>query len=678
MKTSVIRWAVGLAAGTAVGVGLCTWLLAGSLVQQQREQRERFAVIRLQALVQLVTEMQVAGGSVQEAVMQWQEAHPEVAQVRVVEGRELAGSTAPADTGEQAAPRRLSRDEKDLFDLAQRLRSSVQTNREDQVARKDEIEISRTAAGTLSLAAPLETTTDGGESDVTGAVLLELRPQERPRAGLSLLPAVLAVVLPVAVLLLLGLTPLAQRRAAMIGLGALLLLAAVGFYARTIFAAYQHQVEASAEEVASEVVAEYQRTSGVLAQLPPPAPQASAAEGAAEAEEGAGAEAAPGSGAAPRVVLDPSTWDADVYRHPRGLISASGQLDREQLSHLLASASGRWNRNQLAVLLVALLVASFFGLGGIQWLVRTVSDNRQSYYYVAPAMLGMLVLVFFPFFYGIALSFTNQNIYNTDQSLVDIWVGFDNYVDIITDFNVFKQVDGERVINFQNFWWTLFITVVWTVSNVTIGVTLGLILALLLNTKGLAFKAGYRVLLILPWAMPNYITALIWKGMFHSQFGVINQVIQVFGGEPVSWFDSVFSSFITVLTTNGWLSFPFMMVISLGALQSIPADLYEAARVDGASRWQQFKSITLPMLQPALVPAVILSVIWTFNMFNIIFLVSEGQPSGGTEILITAAYKIAFEQYRYGYAAAYSTVIFGILLIYGTWQIRVTKATEGI
>src|SRR5512142_656182 len=188
----------------------------------------------------------------------------------------------------------------------------------------------------------------------------------------------------------------------------------------------------------------------------------------------------------------------------------------------------------------------------------------------------------------------------------------------------------------------------------------------------------YRVLLILPWAMPNYITALIWKGMFHRQFGVINQVLQMFGMEAISWFDRPTTSYLTALATNGWLSFPFMMVVSLGALQSIPADLYEAARVDGASRWQAFRAITLPSLRPALVPAVILSVVWTFNMFNIIYLVTAGQPNGATEILVTQAFKYAFERYRYGYAAAYSTVIFAILLVYGNVQNRVTKATEAL
>ncbi len=316
------------------------------------------------------------------------------------------------------------------------------------------------------------------------------------------------------------------------------------------------------------------------------------------------------------------------------------------------------------------------------WACRTGTARmkyRSAYGFVVPAMLGMILLVFFPFIYGVVLSFTNQTLYNVNQPLYDLWVGIDNYVSILSDFDVIRTgEDGSRIINFQNFYWTFGFTILWTISNVTIGVTLGLALALILNTKDLAFKPFYRIILILPWAVPNYITALIWKGMFHRQFGVINQVIQIFGGEPIAWFDAWYTSFFAVLATNGWLSFPFMMVVALGALQAIAADLYEAARVDGATRWQQFRYVTLPSIKPALVPAVILSVVWTFNMFNIIYLVSQGEPAGATEILITDAYKIAFEQYRYGYAAAYSVVIFLILLTYGIWQNRTTRATEGI
>ena len=133
---------------------------------------------------------------------------------------------------------------------------------------------------------------------------------------------------------------------------------------------------------------------------------------------------------------------------------------------------------------------------------------------------------------------------------------------------------------------------------------------------------------------------------------------------------------MTGLITNGWLSFPFMMVVILGGLQSISQDMYEAAKVEGATRWQQFRHITLPSLKPTIIPAVIISVVWTFNMFNVIYLVSEGQPAGANEILITKSYKIAFEEYRYGYAAAYSVVIFLILLVYGVFQTKMTKATE--
>jgi arabinogalactan oligomer / maltooligosaccharide transport system permease protein len=119
-------------------------------------------------------------------------------------------------------------------------------------------------------------------------------------------------------------------------------------------------------------------------------------------------------------------------------------------------------------------------------------------------------------------------------------------------------------------------------------------------------------------------------------------------------------------------------VIALGALQSIPGELYEAAEVDGASKWQQFKNITLPLLKPALFPAVVLGTIWTFNMFNIIYLVSNGSPNRSTDILITQAYRYAFENFNWGYAAAYSIIIFTILLVYGIFTNRATKASEGV
>ena len=160
--------------------------------------------------------------------------------------------------------------------------------------------------------------------------------------------------------------------------------------------------------------------------------------------------------------------------------------------------------------------------------------------------------------------------------------------------------------------------------------------------------------------------------MFHTQFGAINGLLSLGGVEPVSWFGSFSAAFAANLATNTWLGFPFMMVVTLGALQSIPRDLEAAAEVDGASAWQRFRHITLPLLRPALLPAVILGSVWTFNMFNIIYLVSGGEPDGGTEILISEAYRWAFtRQHQYGYAAAYAVLIFGVLILYSRWTNRV-------
>jgi arabinogalactan oligomer/maltooligosaccharide transport system permease protein len=389
-----------------------------------------------------------------------------------------------------------------------------------------------------------------------------------------------------------------------------------------------------------------------------------------------GMAASPGAAAGGDGALNP--WDVDLYQRPRGLLDANGQEIPAATEAALETVRGPIARSLWGNAVLGAVILAFFALGAARKLRETVSEYRYAYLYVTPAMVGMLVLVFFPFLYGITLSFTGQTIFNTNQPLSELFVGLQNYVDIIGNVDVAKRTAEGWVINYQNFYWTLFITICWTVSNVAVGVTFGMLLALALNTPGLRFKAFYRVVLILPWAIPNYITALIWKALFHQQFGAINQAIQMFGGQPVAWFDGVFTSFLTGLATNGWLSFPFMMVVILGGLQSISADMYEAATVEGATRRQQFWRITLPLLKPTLVPAVILSVVWTFNMFNVIYLVSGGEPAGANEILITKAYKIAFEEYRYAYSAAYSTVIFLILLVYGVFQTRMTRATEAV
>ena len=631
-----LRFLVGVALGAALGAGAARAFLSDARRDVAREREVRRAVVALQALSALLERTGALGDPARRLAAAWQAATPGVARVRVAAGTSLEISTAPEDAGERAAPRRLAREEKDLYDRGQRVAAAVQTNREEQQSLRDEIEVEPAAGGGLSLAAPAPA---GG-----GVLEVETGPLPPP-PGAGWAAFLLAAAAPLAGFALLA-RLLGQRRAA-------LAAAAVGCLAASLLLLFRH--------TAGAVAADRRQAAAAVAER--------VREQAALARELAGPGGPPAAA--------PGDWDADAFRKPRGEIAPDGSPVAARVEAAAATLGGVLWRSCLSAGALGVALLLLTGLGAFHALGRTLRRNRQAYLYVAPAIAGMLVLVFYPFAYGIALSFTDSNIYNTSKPFTEIWVGLRNYADILRDFAFAKRTEAGTVFNYLNFYWTLLFTVVWTVTNVTIGVSTGLFLALILNTRGLALRPLYRVLFILPWAMPTYICALIWKGMFHRQFGVVNQVLQMVGAAPVSWFDRPFTSYLAALTTNAWLSFPFMMVVSLGALQSIPADLYEAARVDGATRWQQFRAITLPSLRPALVPAVILSVVWTFNQFNVIYLVTAGDPGGATEILITQAYKFAFERYRYGYAAAYSTVIFGILLVYGMLQNRYSKATEG-
>jgi arabinogalactan oligomer/maltooligosaccharide transport system permease protein len=647
--------ALGLLLALLAAVLLGRWFAGQSTAEVEAQTQGRMAILEASALAETVAGLVAANpedaAPLQAAMADWVARSPGDDSVLVLRlsGARLLASTRPTDL-QGELPRRLTREEKWLFDLGQELRAAIDTNTSEKVFRKPQVDVARPAPGRIRVTVPY--LVDGV---VAGIVQHEgPLPQVAP-AGRAW-PWALVVAVPLAVFWLVALA--LQRGAVPAGraqhwvafaVALALFGAAWWFYSSHAVAGLEQAVSAGNESVAQG----YQALRGRV--LGP---------------EAAGKVTGAGGAANP--------WDVDVFQRPRKLLLADGSVDEHANTAAAERMRAPLERAFLGNLLLGVVILAFFALGAARKLRETVSEYRYAYLYVTPAMVGMLVLVFFPFAYGITLSFTGQTIFNTNQPLTELFVGLQNYVDILGDFDVVRHTAAGWAINYQNFYWTLFITVCWTVSNVTVGVTLGMILALALNTPGLRGKAIYRVLLILPWAIPNYITALIWKALFHQQFGAINQAIQMFGGEPVAWFDGVFSSFMTGLATNGWLSFPFMMVVILGGLQSISADMYEAATVEGATRSQQFWRITLPLLKPTLVPAVILSVVWTFNMFNVIYLVSGGEPAGANEILITKAYKIAFEEYRYAYSAAYSTVIFLILLVYGVFQTRMTRATEAV
>jgi arabinogalactan oligomer/maltooligosaccharide transport system permease protein len=302
----------------------------------------------------------------------------------------------------------------------------------------------------------------------------------------------------------------------------------------------------------------------------------------------------------------------------------------------------------------ALVVLGLLLLFAAWRIVQTtrIADIRASvpaYKYTAHAVVVVGVLVVMPLLAGAATSLFA----GTRDDFR--YVGFANYIAILT-------ARGGALLGHGSFWLTLLVTVLWTVLNVVLHVSIGLLLGVVLSRPVMRLRGIYRAGLVLPWAVPSYVTALAWKGMFHRQFGAVNTLLSAVGVEPISWFSKFSTSLTANVTTNVWLGFPFMMVVTLGALTSINKEVLEAAEVDGCTRWQRFWRVTLPLLRPALLPAVVLGAIWTFNMFNVVFLVSGGEPDGSTDILVSDAYRWAFTRdAQYGYAAAYAVLIFGLL-----------------
>lgn len=224
-------------------------------------------------------------------------------------------------------------------------------------------------------------------------------------------------------------------------------------------------------------------------------------------------------------------------------------------------------------------------------------------------------------------------------------------------------------------------TVAWTVLNVIFHLVFGMMIALILNRPGLKFRGLYRAIIILPWAIPQTIIALAWRGEFHFNFGFVNTLLTQIGLEPVNWLFTPTPAFVAVTFVNIWLGIPFYMVTLLGGLQSIAGEYYEAAEIDGANSWQRFWNVTVPLIRPVAVPIVTLDVIWTFNNFNVIYLITRGEPNESTNILVTALYNAAFGrngQFQLGFAAAFSLIIFLVLFLFASFWITSSGALKGV
>lgn len=275
-----------------------------------------------------------------------------------------------------------------------------------------------------------------------------------------------------------------------------------------------------------------------------------------------------------------------------------------------------------------------------------------AYSWSAPSLILILLIVIFPILYTGYISLSNMNVYHWNNYEL---IGLKNYKDALLVLD-------------NGFIQAFLVTILWTIVNMVLQLIIAFLLANLLNLKRLRLRNLYKTLLIFPWAMPGYVSILLWKtGMFNSQFGLLNQWLTKYNIGPVKWLGSDGMAFLCCTTVNLWLALPFMITIMDGALQSIEKSFYESAVLDGATWLQKMWYITIPMIKPIIAPSVVITTFTTFKQFDILFLLTQqvGAKTGSNlQTILTYAYEKAFITNNYGYSSAISMIIFVILIVF--------------
>jgi len=281
------------------------------------------------------------------------------------------------------------------------------------------------------------------------------------------------------------------------------------------------------------------------------------------------------------------------------------------------------------------------------------------YVFLLPALVTIAVLVVYPSAYTLYLSFTNYNLFHFNSFSL---VGFKNYYDILNPNGLFFE-DFIPV-----FIWTLF----FAVSTAVLNYVVGFLIAVLVNNPRIPERAFYRMLLIFPYVMPGVITILIWSGMLNQSFGAIDAWLTSIHLPSVPWLTDPTGARAAILIVNLWLSFPFNMILCLSALQALPADMYEAATVDGASPFAKLRLLTLPLVFRITSPQLVGAFSFNFMNFNIVYLLTAGGPpkvggtgaAGSTDVLASYIFNLTGTSHRYDLAAAVGIIIFLIQMVF--------------
>ncbi len=280
--------------------------------------------------------------------------------------------------------------------------------------------------------------------------------------------------------------------------------------------------------------------------------------------------------------------------------------------------------------------------------------------YSLPSMILVGIIVLFPIVYTGYISLTNMNLYHWTEYDV---IGLKNY--------------GRALLKLDSgFLSAVGFTLLWTVTNIVLQVVLSFFIALALNAKGLRLSRLYKTLLMFPWAMPAYVSILVWKvGMYNTEFGLLNKVLRSLGLPKMNYLAENVPAFFACLVLNLWMALPFMITTIDGALKSIDSSMYESATLDGAGFWQKSIYITIPSMRGIIAPAVVMTTFTTFKQFDIVYLLTKqkGSLSGATiQTIITFAHEKAFVSNNYGLSSAVTMVIFTLIILFSLWTNRST------
>ena len=285
-------------------------------------------------------------------------------------------------------------------------------------------------------------------------------------------------------------------------------------------------------------------------------------------------------------------------------------------------------------------------------------DRRLKFLFLLPAMAALIALTAFPTVYMFAAAFVK---FDPSAPLSSKCVGLDNFLRLLSDDK------------FHN---ALINTAVFSTIAVTLEFVLGLGFALLVDTY--IRRANFiKTLLILPMMMPTIVVAIVWKLMYQPQFGVINDILTSFGLPPLLWAASVNTAMLSIIIVDIWEWTPFIFLMCLAGLASLPQEPFEAAELDGASAFQKFRDLTLPFLKPVIVVTLLLRIMDAFRLFDQVFILTVGGPAGATETLSFYLYKVTFRFFDIGYAAAISLFMMFVALQLAGWMMKRTSLDEG-